>query len=84
MQSESGHLGHVTMAIYTNFHSPFLTMLHIHLKVGNDQEFVQSERNIPTQKSEVKKKQQKQSGTYTKKTYRKPSEQLFPNRRPLT
>ena len=23
-------------------------------------------------------------GTYTKKTYRKPSEQLFPNRRPLS
>ena len=30
------------------------------------------------------KKLKWQSGTYTKKTYRKPSGQLFPNRRPLT
>ena len=29
-----GHLGHVTLAIYINFNSPFLTMLHI--KFGFD------------------------------------------------
>ena len=27
--SHGGHLGHVTLAIYINFHSPFLTILHI-------------------------------------------------------
>ena len=26
--SHGGHLGHVTMTIFTNFHSPFLIMLH--------------------------------------------------------
>ena len=29
-----GHLGHVTLTIYINFHSPFLMMLHI--KFGFD------------------------------------------------
>ena len=32
--SHRGHLGHVTLTIYTNFHCPFLTMLHI--KFGFD------------------------------------------------
>ena len=32
--SHGGHLGHVTLTIYTNFHSIFLWMLHI--KVGFD------------------------------------------------
>ena len=32
--SHGGHLGDVTMTIYTNFHCPFLTMLHI--KFGFD------------------------------------------------
>ena len=32
--SHDGHLGHVTMTIYTNFHFPFPTMLHI--KIGFD------------------------------------------------
>ena len=32
--SHGGHLGHVTLTIYTNFHSPFLTMLQI--KFGYD------------------------------------------------
>ena len=27
--SHGGHLGHVTMTIYINFHSPFLRMLHM-------------------------------------------------------
>ena len=27
--SHVGHLGHVTMTIYTNFHFPFLIMLHM-------------------------------------------------------
>ena len=27
--SHGGHLGHVTLTIYTNFDSPFLRMLHI-------------------------------------------------------
>ena len=32
--SHGGHLGHVTLTIYTNFHCPFLMMLHI--KFGFD------------------------------------------------
>ena len=32
--SHSGHLGHVTLIIYINFHSPFLRMLH--MKFGFD------------------------------------------------
>ena len=32
--SHGGHLGHVTLTVYTNFHCPFLTMLHI--KFGFD------------------------------------------------
>ena len=32
--SHDGHLGHVTMTIYTNFHCTFLTILHI--KFGFD------------------------------------------------
>ena len=27
--SHGGHLGHVTLTIYTNFHCPFLVMLNI-------------------------------------------------------
>ena len=27
--SHGGHLGYVTWTIYSNFHSPFLTMLHL-------------------------------------------------------
>ena len=42
------------------------------------------QKEIPTPKTEIKKKLNWQSGTYTKKAYRKPSEQLFPNRRPLS
>ena len=29
INSHGGHLGHVTLTIYTNFHSPFLMMRHI-------------------------------------------------------
>ena len=29
-----GHLGHVTLTIYANFHSPFLTMLHSLALIG--------------------------------------------------
>ena len=32
--SHGGHLGHVTLSIFINFHCPFLTMLHI--KYGFD------------------------------------------------
>ena len=32
--SHGGHLGHVTLTIYTYFHFPFLTMLH--MKFGFD------------------------------------------------
>ena len=38
------------------------------LKVGNDKEMAQSERNFP----------------YIMRTYCKPSQQIFPNRRPLS
>ena len=41
-----------------------------------------NQKEILTQKTEVGK-QNRQSGTHTKKTHRKPSEHLFPNRRPL-
>ena len=27
--SHGGHLGHVTLTIYANFHSPFLILLHL-------------------------------------------------------
>ena len=40
-----------------------------------------NQKEIPTPKTEVGKKQ---SGTYTKQTYRKRNEQLFPNRQPLS
>ena len=33
-EEDGGHLGHVTLTIYTNFHSLFLRMLHI--KFGFD------------------------------------------------
>ena len=32
--SQGGHLGHFTLTIYTNFHSPFLIMLDV--KLGFD------------------------------------------------
>ena len=32
--SHGSHFGHVTLTIYTNFHSPFLTVFHI--KFGFD------------------------------------------------
>ena len=46
------------------------------VQVGNDQEIV-NKKEISTPKTEGWKKT-KYQGTYTKKTYRKPSEQLFP------
>ena len=50
------------------------------VKIGNDQEMVQSDTRFVLEK---KKYQQSVSYTCTKKTYRKTSEQLFPNRRPF-
>ena len=47
----------------------------IKVKVGNDQEMAQSESKNSHSKNRGEKKIQ--SGTYTKKTYCKPSEQLF-------
>ena len=47
------------------------------VKVGNAQEAGNSERNS------LSKNQDGESGTCTMKTYRKPSEQVFPNMRPL-
>ena len=41
-----------------------------------------NQKQLPTQKTEVGKLN-KQSSTSIKKTYRKPSEQLFPSRLPL-
>ena len=43
-----------------------------------------NQNEIPTPKTEVGKNTNWQLGTYTYRTYRKPSEQLFPNRRPLS
>ena len=45
------------------------------VQVGDDQENVQSERNSHSKNRGGKKIKKK---SYTKKTYRKPSEQLFP------
>ena len=45
----------------------------IKVRVGNDQEMAQSERNSHSKNPRWKNLQ---SGTYTKTTYRKPSEQL--------
>ena len=59
-----------------------MSILHKEVKVGNDQEMAQSERNSHSTNRRVGKN--KMTGTYTKKTYRKPSEQLFPNRQPLS
>ena len=47
----------------------------IEVIVGNDQEMAQSERNSHSKTRDGKNL--KQSGTYTKKTYRKLSGQLF-------
>ena len=63
----------------TRYHSPFKKV-----QVGNDQEMAQSERNSHSINRGVGKKLKWHLGTYTKKAYRKPSEQLFPNWRPLT
>ena len=54
------------------------------VKVGNDQEMAHSERNQSHSQNRSGIKLNWQSGTYTKRTYRKPNEQLFPNRRPLS
>ena len=43
-----------------------------------------NQKDIPTPNTEVGKKLNWQLGTYTKKTYCKPSGQLFPNRRSLS
>ena len=51
------------------------------VQVGNDQEMAQSEGNFHSKNRGVGKKLKWHLGTYTKKTYRKLSEQLFLNRR---
>ena len=53
------------------------------IQVGNEQEMAQSERN-PAPLTEGWEKTKRHLGTYTKKTHRKLSEQLFPNRRPIS
>ena len=53
------------------------------IKVGTNQEMSQSERN-PVSKKLGEKNLNCQSGTYSKRTYRKPGDQLFFNRRPLS
>ena len=58
--------------------------LYKNAQVGNDQEMAQSERNSHSINRGVGKKLKWHLGTCTKKTYSKPSEQLFPNRRPLS
>ena len=56
----------------------FKELIRKKVKVGNDQEIAQPERNPHSTNRGVRKK--------TKMTfrYRQPSEQLFPNKRPLT
>ena len=53
-----------------------LVIAYPKVKVGNDHEMVQSERN-PYSENRGGEKINQQSGTYTKKTYRKSNEQLF-------
>ena len=53
------------------------------VQVGNNQEMAQSERNTHSINRGWEKTKMTLS-TYTRKTYSKPSEQLFPNRRPLS
>ena len=55
----------------------------IKVKVDNDQETAQSERNSHYNLKPRRDKSIKHLGTYTEKTYRKPREHLFYNRRPL-
>ena len=56
---------------------------HEKVHEGNGQEMVQSERNCHSTNRGVGRRE-KTKGTYTKKAYRKPSEQLFHNRRTLS
>ena len=58
-------------------------MQHEKVHVGNDQEMARSERNSHSTNRGVGEKT-KMTLRYTKNTYRKPSEQLFPNRRSLS
>ena len=53
------------------------------VQVGKDQEKAQSEKDSHS-KNRGGKKPNQQTGTDTKKTFRKPNEQLFPNRWPLS
>ena len=55
---------------------PNLCVISKKVQVGNDQEKAQSEKDSHS-KNRCGKKLNKQSGTYTMKTYRKPNEQLF-------
>ena len=52
------------------------TLILKKVKVGYDQEMAKSERN-PHSKNRSGKKLNKQTGTYTKKTYSKPNGQVF-------
>ena len=51
------------------------------VQVGNDQEMVISERNSHSINRGVGKNLKRHLGTYTRKTYSKPSEQLLSKRR---
>ena len=67
-------------ATYSTFMKQ-LGLYHKKVKVGNDQETMQSKRNSKS-KNRGGKKLNWQLVTYTKKTYCKPDKQLFPNRQP--
>ena len=54
------------------------------VQVGNDHEMAQSERNSHSTKPRDVKKLKLNIDTYSKKTYHKPSEQIFPNWWPLS
>ena len=71
------------MVYLATYRFAYLDLIIIHsgkVQVGNGQEKAQSERNSHPKNRGAKKLQ---LGTYTYRTYRKPSEQLFPIRRPL-
>ena len=64
------------------YDSCLIVFLYENVKVSDYQEIAQSERNSHSTKRGVGKIKW-HLGTYTKKTYHKPSEQIFPNRQPL-
>ena len=69
------HSSNTTRYYKVPFHLIIFNASLEEVQVGNDQENAQSEKKISTPETEVGKKTNKQSGTFTMKTHRKPNEQ---------